>query len=93
MNKDIDILDFPVMAYKGLTTGPIHVKIFCAFLIVTFGFAGIVIWDAIQGRNCSKGFIANDSYSYLSTPVCFVRGFIEPLPRARGWEGRSNRRP
>lgn len=96
MNKDTPtIQDFVSMAYKGLISGPIVVKPFWAFLIASALFAAIVGWDAINGRGCQKGFIGNDAYSYISTPVCFFRGFVEGMPRAKGWDYRNSgsRRP
>lgn len=93
MNKDIKPTDLIVMAYNGLTNGPIHEKLFYAFVLVCIFFGAIVAYDGIQGRNCSRGFIANDPMTYASAPACFVRGFIEPLPRPRGYERNNSRRP
>lgn len=93
MDKRMSPIDYVMLAYKGLTTGPVHEKIFYLFILVSAFFGAVAFYDGINGRNCNKGFTANDPMSYLSAPACFMRGFIEPLPRARGWEGRGNKRP
>ena len=96
MNKDTPtIQDFVSMAYKGLISGHIATKPFWAFLLACGFFGAVVGWDAINGRGCQRGFIANDAYTYISTPICFGRGVIEVFPRAKGWDYRNSgsRRP
>ena len=93
MDKNLSLVDYIALGYKCLIVRPIHEKIGFIFLLLCSYFGGIAVWDAINGRNCGRGFDSNDPISYLTTPTCMVRGFIEPLPRARGWEGRGDKRP
>ena len=93
MDKRMSPIDYVTLAYKGLTTGPVHEKIFYLFILVSIFFGTVGVYDAINGRNCNRGFSFNDPISYLTTPACFFRGFLEESPRAKGWEGRGNKRP